>query len=406
MKKTINSLFSILITLVVIASSLSAQSVTKVLISGLGGQHDLDVQTAFEQGYASYNGATFSGTITQYYDAGTSSSFQYASDNGYQMIVRSTTGLGSAIVTAASYPAIQLVMPAGSNSYVYVFSGDIETCPVIVTGAGVDNNATGYKVEFFAPDPITGTNLSSFSNGYIAGELAYLANSLSKTIQEARVIARESIRGDSGPTLFDGFGKINIQSAIDYALPVELSSFNAAFDGNNIVLKWATATEINNAGFEIERKSGSVESSSWEKVAFVKGFGNSNSPKEYSYVDKSASNGKYLYRLKQVDNDGTFKYYDPVEVEALAVSELALKQNYPNPFNPATVIKYQIPSEGHVTLKVFDMLGREVQTVVNETEEAGTHEVHFDGSKLSSGIYFYTLESAGLTQTRKMILMK
>ncbi|MDP2303938.1 MAG: T9SS type A sorting domain-containing protein [Ignavibacteria bacterium] len=196
-------------------------------------------------------------------------------------------------------------------------------------------------------------------------------------------------------------------------LPVELVSFNALIVKNKVELNWATATEVNNYGFEIERSVVSVQSSvisgqisEWQKIGFVQGNGNSNSPKEYSFADNSATTGKYAYRLKQIDNDGTYKYSNEIEVDLGIPVEFLLQQNYPNPFNPETVINYQLPVSGNVSLKVFDMLGREVATIVNEVQKAGTYDVSFNGKDLTSGVYFFRLQAGDFIKINKMTLMK
>jgi len=194
----------------------------------------------------------------------------------------------------------------------------------------------------------------------------------------------------------------------DQALPIELLSFSSLVLGNNVNLKWATATEINNYGFDIERKNISSTNSSdnWEKIAFVQGSGTSNSIKNYSYIDKNLSSGKYAYRLKQIDIDGSFSYSREVEVEIKSVTTFNLEQNYPNPFNPGTIINWQSPISGHQTLKVYDVLGNEVATLVDEYREAGSYQYEFNARDLSSGIYFYKLQIGDFVQTKKMILMQ
>jgi photosystem II stability/assembly factor-like uncharacterized protein len=190
----------------------------------------------------------------------------------------------------------------------------------------------------------------------------------------------------------------------DGALPVELTSFSASVNSGVIMLKWITATEIKNYGFEIERTL--AHSTEWEKIGFVQGNGNSNSPKEYSFADNSATSGKYAYRLKQIDNDGTYEYSNEIKVDLGIPAEFSLQQNYPNPFNPETIISYQIPVSGKVSLRVFDMLGREVATIVNEVQEAGIYDVSFNGKAFASGAYFYRFQSGDFVKINKMILMK
>lgn len=188
----------------------------------------------------------------------------------------------------------------------------------------------------------------------------------------------------------------------NYLLPVELTSFNANVLENKINLSWQTATEVNNYGFEIERMKNNI----WEKIGFVEGHGNSNSPKDYTFTDQAKENGKYSYRLKQIDFDGKFEYSDIVEVDFKAINDFVLEQNYPNPFNPATSISYSIPQNEFVTLKVYDVIGNEVATLVNTLQESGKHDVTFNASNLSSGIYFYKLTAGNSIQIKKMMLVK
>jgi hypothetical protein len=187
-------------------------------------------------------------------------------------------------------------------------------------------------------------------------------------------------------------------------LPVELISFTAFKLNNEVKLTWQTATEINNFGFEIERSENNFN---WDKIGFVAGNGNSNSPKEYSFIDdKLNKSGKYYYRLKQLDIDGGFEYSNVIEVDFVLVNEFQLHQNYPNPFNPITRISWYSPVSSWQTLKVYDVLSNEVTTLVNEFREAGKHEIKFDASNLPSGIYYYQLNSGGLVQSKKMLLVK
>jgi hypothetical protein len=192
------------------------------------------------------------------------------------------------------------------------------------------------------------------------------------------------------------------------ALPVELTSFTASTEKNGVTLNWKTATETNNYGFEIQRSVVSSQQSGnvWSKIGFVEGNGTTNAPKSYSFTDKSA-NGKTSYRLKQIDRDGKFEYSQTVEVTAAtAPKEFALEQNYPNPFNPTTAISYQLSANSFTTLKIYDALGREAATLVNEVKEAGYYSAQFDGTKLSSGMYYARLSSNGKTQIRKIVLLK
>jgi len=189
-------------------------------------------------------------------------------------------------------------------------------------------------------------------------------------------------------------------------LPVELSSFTALIKENKVNLKWQTTTEINNYGFEIERKVGSVELGDWEKIGFVEGYGNSNSLRDYSYSDNYPVGGtRFIYRLKQIDNSGKFEYSDEVEIE-LVPDKFTLYQNYPNPFNPVTNIKFALPRASRVSLIVYNTLGEKVATLLNEVKEAGFFDVKFDANDLSSGVYIFRLTTDDFIQTKKMNLIK
>ncbi|HEY6906778.1 MAG TPA: T9SS type A sorting domain-containing protein, partial [Ignavibacteriaceae bacterium] len=195
----------------------------------------------------------------------------------------------------------------------------------------------------------------------------------------------------------------NIQVTGWNMIPVELTSFTANASNGNVVLNWSTATETNNRGFEVQRKTAN---SQFQKVGFVAGSGTTSEIRNYSYSDDNLTSGDYTYRLKQIDLDGTSKYSNEVEVQVSVPAEFALEQNYPNPFNPSTVIKYSIPADQQVKLNVYNLLGENVMTLVNRVEKAGQHEVNFNASNLASGVYFYKLEAGTNTSIKKMILMK
>ncbi|MCK7526103.1 MAG: T9SS type A sorting domain-containing protein [Ignavibacteriales bacterium] len=205
--------------------------------------------------------------------------------------------------------------------------------------------------------------------------------------------------------------KISVYTGV---IPVELVSFTSSIINNTVGLNWITATELNNSGFEIQRslsptpslKEGALGNSDWQKIGFVNGNGTSTEVHTYSFVDANPVTGISYYRLKQIDFDGTFDYSNIVEVVYGAVAEFALEQNYPNPFNPTTKINYSIKEKGNVELKIFDLLGSEIATLVNEEKTPGNYEVFFDASNLSSGVYLYTIKAGSFVQTRKMLLMK
>ena len=195
-----------------------------------------------------------------------------------------------------------------------------------------------------------------------------------------------------------------IEKTNDVPLPVELSSFSAVVLNNGIKLNWRTETEVNNYGFEILRQA---QDDYWQKLGFVEGHGNSNSPKEYSFIDDNTTSGKYVYKLKQVDNDGTFEYSKLIEVNVNIPLDFELSQNYPNPFNPSTVIKFAMAESQKATLTVYDILGNAITELFNEITEAGKiYEIEFDAGGLSSGVYYYQLSTPKKSLVRKMLLLR
>ncbi|HMS33231.1 MAG TPA: T9SS type A sorting domain-containing protein [Ignavibacteria bacterium] len=190
----------------------------------------------------------------------------------------------------------------------------------------------------------------------------------------------------------------------DTPLPVELNSFSFTLDGNNVMLHWSTLWEINNSGFDIER---SDKSNSWNNIGFTAGNGSAYSPSVYFFKDGNLSAGIFNYRLKQIDYNGNFQYYYlSSEVEIGIPGNFSLSQNFPNPFNPNTVISYHLPSGSFVLLKVYDLSGKEIATLVSEKQDAGYYSAEFSGAAFSSGVYFYRLQGDNFSETRKMSLIK
>ena len=204
-----------------------------------------------------------------------------------------------------------------------------------------------------------------------------------------------------------GQGGSIIKGYSDSTIPVELTSFSAVVSKGSVDLKWSTATEINNAGFEIER---SIASANWEKIGYVNGAGTTTERNEYSYTDKNVQAGKVFYRLKQIDFDGTYEYSNVVEVNTLVPSTFAVYQNYPNPFNPTTNIKFDLPTNSNVKISLVNMIGEET-VVLDKNFTAGTNHVTIDGSAFTSGVYIYIVKAVGengktMLSSKKMILLK
>lgn len=194
------------------------------------------------------------------------------------------------------------------------------------------------------------------------------------------------------------------------AVPVELTLFTGTYNGNNVSLNWSTATETNNSGFEVQRRELEKRNhfSQWQSISFVRGNGTTAEKHFYDFIDNTLNKSvpEYQYRLKQIDFNGVFSYSKIVEIEINQPDKFELLQNYPNPFNPATIISWQSPINGLQTLKVYNALGKEVATLVNENRPAGNYEVKFDGKDLPSGVYLYRLQAGNFTSVKKMILMK
>ncbi len=190
-------------------------------------------------------------------------------------------------------------------------------------------------------------------------------------------------------------------------LPVKLQSFSYSVSGQDVNLNWVTSSEVNNNGFEIEREN----DGNWLKIGFVKGIGNSNQQNSYKFSDKKVGSGKFSYRIKQIDYNGNYEYFNLNGQVAIGTpAQFKLSQNYPNPFNPVTKIDFELSQDASVSIKVYDMTGREVSGIFEGTKTAGYYTVQFDGSKLCSGIYYYSLiaNSNGIETviTKKMNLIK
>ena len=188
-------------------------------------------------------------------------------------------------------------------------------------------------------------------------------------------------------------------------LPVQLSMFVGSPVGNGVDLRWITATEVNTCGFEIERSR--VPNAQWVTIGFVEGAGTSTTPRQYRFLDGGLATGRYAYRIKQIDRDGSFRYIGETEVEVSTIpKEYALYQNHPNPANPSTTIEYALPEQAHVRLTVYDVLGRAVKTLISGSQERGNHKVVFDAQNLSSGVYYYRLQARGFVKVKTLVIVK
>ncbi|HMQ67906.1 MAG TPA: T9SS type A sorting domain-containing protein [Ignavibacteria bacterium] len=308
----------------------------------------------------------------------------------------------------------------GNSSYIVKYTSGTLTNPVIsnvnpkYTLGGVSNSydemisqrlsATRTAVQLmYVSGP--GENISDVpgSNGYgerIATVTLDILQSVSVTVQWD--VLNSAVVSNTNGSAYNSF-----EGIFTGVLPVELASFTSLINLNSVSLNWSTSSEVNNNGFDIERKSAN-ENSNWNKVAFVDGKGNSEELVNYSYTDKNLEIGKYNYRLKQIDFNGNFKYYDLENEVVVGIPvQFELSQNYPNPFNPTTKINFTLPADTKVSLSIYDVSGRLVSTLINnEFKQANYYSVSFNGANLSSGTYFYSIRTDNNNETKKMILIK
>jgi hypothetical protein len=297
----------------------------------------------------------------------------------------------------------------------------------------VNSQATSYEDMTVPVTPITSNLITLNVSGPTPGtqtvfnkSVAKLSNGVTYTYGTYRIYGISNSSGTMGLVWVSASTKIytfanttpwnqslvtnDLPAITDHFLPVELTSFTASVSQLNTTLQWSTATEVNNYGFDIERRVVSNQPSavsSWTKVGFVQGNGTSNDKHSYSFSENITVSGTYAYRLKQIDNGGAFKYSQEAQVTIEVPKVFMLNQNYPNPFNPTTTISFTLAQDGMTTLKIFDIMGREVATLANGMMKAGViQQVTFDASRLSSGIYFSCLENNGLRQIKKIVLMK
>jgi len=319
-------------------------------------------------------------------------------------------------------PVVQYIQPLFGNlaaGDVYVFANP-SADPLILAVADIDTGAITFfnGDDYMALEKLVDTSWVTLDVIGILGNdpgTAWTVAGVANGTAEHTIVRKEEILiGTTDWTVSAGTDSITSQwlvypqNTFSYLgnhtiVPVELTSFAATVSGSSINLRWSTATELNNSGFDIERRS---NTSDWTKISFIPGFGTTSETKSYSFSDNNLSAGKYCYRLKQVDFDGTFEYSNVVEGEVIAVNKFELSQNYPNPFNPSTSIRFNLPVASNVKLSVYNLLGQQVKSIVNGFRTAGSHTVTFDASDLSSGVYIYRIEANNFTQTRKMTLIK
>ena len=385
--------------------------------------------------------------------------FNNSSNNGAGIFFNSfSTPATSYFVTNCTIANNATPSNSGEGGGIYVMGGTLSIKNSILA----NNQANGVNNDFYQNSTTiidNGYNIVEVSGGYTFsanGDLTGtgLTINLSSTLDDNNTTTgTQTLKTTSGSVAINGGnsasnGSVAVPAkdqrganrngttdigAYEYyddggTTPVELTSFTAGIVYENVVLNWQTATEVDNYGFEVQRQNAKrnsdnvslgtaspingYDATSWKTIGFVPGHGNSNSPKKYSFCDQNTPSGKIQYRLKQIDSDGQFEYSEVIEITVNAPDKFKLYQNYPNPFskgaggNPSTIIRYQIPENGFVSIKIYNVLGREIKTLVNKKQEAGNYETHFNANDLGAGVYFYRLESGKFIDTKKMILLK
>ena len=274
-----------------------------------------------------------------------------------------------------------------------------ETTPYFLYA--VNSEGTGWQTD------ATTSNTSALPTGLVNGSTAVALDEIDNAIYNGstNLLPADFLLSVSNKNNWTGSDdtRQTMPSGV-FPLPVELTTFVAKVVNNKVQLNWETETEVSNYGFSVERRA--IQTETWMNIGFINGAGNSNSNKKYEFIDFDLPPGKYSYRLKQIDVDGSYAYSFEINVEINPPVEYSLKQNYPNPFNPSTKISWQSPINSYQTIKVYDVLGNEVATLVDEYKPAGSFEVVFDAKGLGSGLYFYKLQSGNYIETKKMILLK
>ena len=236
------------------------------------------------------------------------------------------------------------------------------------------------------------------------GRLFRIQNGVVDTLLSNMPRPTGMVFNSNGDLFISSFSDDNIIKVTNLSVvPVELTSFSANVSDAKVTLDWITATELNNNGFEVQRKSVVGD---FATIGFVKGAGTSTNQHNYSFTDKDLSAGKYSYRLKQIDYDGKYEFSKAIEVDVRPLDNFTLEQNYPNPFNPTTTIAYVLNEKSNIKLTLYNALGKEVAVLVNEEQEKGYHKAVVNADNLASGVYFYKLQAGSLVETKKMILLR
>lgn len=408
-----------------------------ILVLGLAlnqvnGQISIDSNTfSYNQ---DFNSLVLSGTGStlptswQFNETGSSANTTYSAGTGSSN-AGDTYSFGSASSTDRSLGGIQSgnLIPIFGVSFINNTSEILTQLPVKYTGEQWRLGAPGrvdkllFQYSLNATSLTTGSWISIPSLDFIAPVTTGIARALDGNAPGNHTTISYTISGislDSGSIVWMRWVDTNATSSDDGLgiddfifnesndpLPVELSYFNSSVQGTTVTLNWETVWEMNNYGFEIEKKSLDGD---WNKIGFVSGSGNTTMPVSYTFIEDNVNTGIYKYRLKQIDFNGNYEYHNLAgDVIIEKPQKISLNQNYPNPCNPSTILSYTLPTDIFVSLIIYDILGREVAVLVNEIKKSGYHNQIFNSDNLASGIYFYTL-SAGQNNpiVKKMTIIK
>lgn len=352
---------------------------------------------------------------SNFYGFGSNHDFIYTKNGGTNWNSVSMTGLTNLVSSIAfdnsgTY-GIGVSFLMGSNTISYTSNGGLNWSSVTPVSTVSFSNAQG-TVKWIPGSSVVFVTISDANKTYTYRSLDNGTSwSLYNSTTTIRNLMDFGVYFKYGHATLYGItsGGTPVKIA-DAPMPVALESFNYSVISNSVNLKWITSEEINNAGFEIYRIKDSDDPNNplmWTKIGYVTGKGNKNGFSQYSFTDSKLASGKYHYKLKQIDYNGNFAYYSLNGTVNIGLPNKSdMHQNYPNPFNPVTTIDYNISFDGRVTLKIYDMAGKEVSTLVNELQTAGYYSVSFDASKLSSGNYIYRLESGSNSIVKILTLVK
>ena len=335
---------------------------------------------------------------------------------GYSGVAGTPTSIYRSGDKGLTWAKSDVTMYAGKSTSTYMAFYDANNGMVVALDSTVGKTTDGGATWTMSKGPNVMRGITGAANSYeflvvgSLGKIHYTANMGANWVQLTTPVTSTLYSVTAGNGKAWAVGANGVVLTFSWSpLPVELAAFTATANNGEVALRWSTATELNNRGFEVEK---SFNGSEFVTVGFVQGKGTTTEANQYSFNDRVADAGKYTYRLKQVDLDGTFAYSSEINVDVTNPVEFALEQNYPNPFNPSTEIKFSVASESNVRLVVYNVLGEVVASLVNEVRAAGAHTVNFNAAALPSGSYVYEISAAPLNgqqefrSVKKMSLVK